>query len=256
MARATAQTATSGAAKRFLLITVALNGPLISLTCPCPGAPRQFTSPGAWRLVIWRMTSARNFLNGTFRSSADSTAGKAETILRMIERGVNSPLTSSCGRLFDGVAALMGLRGRVNYEAQAAMELETVGRASTDAGAYPFDVRQANGCWEIGTHALFEAIVEDLARNVAPEIISRRFHNGLVAVLARLASLLREESSLNRVCLSGGVFHNSLVLEQLVRDLDAAEFEVFTHAQVPAGDGGLSLGQAVIAAQRAKGAES
>jgi len=174
---------------------------------------------------------------------------KAETILRMIARGVNSPLTSSCGRLFDAVAAVIGVRGRVNYEAQAAMELEMLGWKATHAGAYPFDVRRAKGCWEIGTRALFDAIIEDLARNLAPEIISRRFHDGLVKVLVRLACLLREESSLNRVCLSGGVFHNSLVLEQLVHDLGAAEFEVFTHAQVPAGDGGLSLGQAAIAAQ-------
>jgi len=175
---------------------------------------------------------------------------KAETILEMTNKGVNSPLTSSCGRLFDAVAAVMGLRGEVNYEAQAAMELEMFARRTAEAGAYPFDIRRTNRCWEIETRTLFAAILEDLTRNVAFESISRRFHNGLVAVLTRLACLLRQESGLNRVCLSGGVFHNTLLREQLIGDLEAAEFTVFTHSQVPAGDGGLSLGQAVIAGRR------
>ncbi len=216
---------------------------------PMPGGAAAIQEP--WRMAVSYLVRdfGPEFLEWDIPFVRRLDRRKAETILRMIERGVNSPLTSSCGRLFDAVAALIGLRESVNYEAQAAMELEMLGRASADPRAYPFDVRRVNGCWEIGTRALFEAIIEDLARNVAPEIISRRFHDGLVAVLARLACLLREESSLNRVCLSGGVFHNSLVLEQLIRDLDAAEFEVFTHAQVPAGDGGLSLGQAVIAAR-------
>jgi hydrogenase maturation protein HypF len=216
---------------------------------PMPGGAAAIHEP--WRMAVSYL--ARNFgpqfLEWDIPFVRALDRGKAGMILQMIERGVNSPLTSSCGRLFDGVAALLGLRGRVNYEAQAAMELETLGRASDDAGAYPFDVRQVNGFRVIGTQSLFGAIIEDLTRGVPPEIISRRFHNGLVAVLARLACLLRQDSSLTRVCLSGGVFHNSLVLDPLIRNLNAAGFDVFTHAQVPPGDGGLSLGQAVIAAQ-------
>jgi hydrogenase maturation protein HypF len=217
---------------------------------PMPGGAAAIREP--WRMAVSYLAHnfGPEFLDGEIPFVRGLDRRKAEMILRMIERGVNSPLTSSCGRLFDGVAAVIGLRESVNYEAQAAMELEMLGRSSTDAGAYPFDVCRVNGCWEIETRALFAAIIGDLARNVGPEIVSRRFHNGLVAVLVRLACLLRQESSLNRVCLSGGVFHNSLVLDQLVRALDAAEFEVLTHSQVPAGDGGLSLGQAVIAAQR------
>jgi hydrogenase maturation protein HypF len=216
---------------------------------PMPGGAAAIHEP--WRMTVSYLAHdfGPEFLEWDIPFVRGLDRGKAETILRMIERGVNSPLTSSCGRLFDGVAALIGLQGRVSYEAQAAMELETAGGASTDSGAYPFDLRPENGSWEIGTRTLFEAIIEDLARNVTREVISRRFHNGLVAVLARLACLLREESSLNRVCLTGGVFQNALVLDQSVRDLGAAGFEVFTHSQVPAGDGGLSLGQAVIAAQ-------
>jgi hydrogenase maturation protein HypF len=83
---------------------------------------------------------------------------------------------------------------------------------------------------------------------VCTEIISRRFHNGLVETLVRLACLLRQQSSLKQICLSGGTFNNLLLFEQLVRALDSDGFEVFTHSQVPAGDGGLSLGQALVAA--------
>ncbi|MGH9678669.1 MAG: carbamoyltransferase HypF, partial [Candidatus Acidiferrales bacterium] len=207
---------------------------------PMPGGAAAIREP--WRMAVSYLAVhfGTEFLARDIPFARELDRKKTETILRMIERGVNSPLTSSCGRLFDAVAALIGLRGEVNYEAQAAMELETLARASSDFGAYPFDTRRANGCWEIGTRELFEAIIEDMSRNVPLDIISRRFHNGLTAVLAHLACLLREESSLNRLCLSGGVFHNSLVLEQLIRDLEASEFEVFTHAHVPAGDGGLS----------------
>jgi hydrogenase maturation protein HypF len=166
----------------------------------------------------------------------------------MMDQRVNSPLTSSCGRLFDAVAALIGIRQEVSYEAQAAMELEMSGRSSCETAGYPFAIRRENRCWLIDSSALFGAIVEDLRQKVGTETISRRFHNGLVDTLVRLSRLLREESSINQICLSGGTFNNSLVFEQLICKLESDEFEVFTHSEVSAGDGGLSLGQALVAA--------
>ena len=218
---------------------------------PMPGGAAAIREP--WRMAVSYLSRdfGSKFLEWEIPFVRALDHKKTETLLRMMERSVNSPLTSSCGRLFDGVAAVIGIRECVNYEAQAAMELEMLARASSDTGAYPFDLGRTEGCWEIGTQSLLAAIVEDLRRCAAPEMIGRRFHNGLAAVLMRLARILREERSLNRVCLSGGVFHNSLLLDKLVRDLAAAEFEVFTHTQVPAGDGGLSLGQAVVAARTA-----
>jgi hydrogenase maturation protein HypF len=217
---------------------------------PMPGGAAAIREP--WRMALSYL--AHHFGPNLFALNIPFLRGlerrKADTILWMIGRKFNSPQTSSCGRLFDAVAAVVGLRGTANYEAQAAMELEMLARQSMETAAYPFDLSRENGSWEIGTRALFEAMIADLTRSVPPEIISRRFHNGLVAVLVRLAGLLRQESSLSRICLSGGVFQNSLVLEQLVRNLDAGGFQVFTHSQVPAGDGGLNLGQAVIASQR------
>ncbi len=214
---------------------------------PMPGGEAAIREP--WRMAVAYLAQA--FGDGFLALNVPFVRGlsreKVRMILRMVERGVNSPLTSSCGRLFDAVAALIGLRQTVNYEAQAATELEAAARRSDDADAYAFDLEQQDGCWRIGTRTLFEAILADLRRNLPEEQISRRFHNGLAAALARLASLLRERSSLNQVCLSGGVFLNGLLTANLVRTLRDSGFEVSTHAQVPAGDGGLSLGQAIVA---------
>ena len=174
----------------------------------------------------------------------------AEVVLRMVAGGVNSPLTSSCGRLFDAVAALAGVRQQVNYEAQAAIELEMAIQKSNDETAYPFELVANEDGWQIETRPLFEALVRDLQHATPTSEISRKFHNGLVEIFARLSALIRERTSLNRVCLSGGTFQNVYLLEHLLRRLEENGFQVFTHAEVPSGDGGLSLGQAMIAAHR------
>jgi hydrogenase maturation protein HypF len=175
---------------------------------------------------------------------------RTEILLRMAERGVNSPLTSSCGRLFDAVAALAGIRQSVTYEAQAAIELEAAIAGGNENSAYPPELVPDGAGWIIETRPLFEALVSDLQRNEDVGLISRRFHDGLVHLFARLASLLRDRGGLQRVCLSGGTFQNVYLQEELVTRLAAAGFEVFTHSEVPAGDGGLSLGQALVAARR------
>src|SRR5581483_7611081 len=164
---------------------------------------------------------------------------KAELVIKMIEQNINSLLTSSCGRLFDAVAALAGIREQINYEAQAAIELEM---AMTEPGddAYSFAVIQVDGRGNITTQALVESMVADLKAGVPAEVISLRFHNGLVHVLARVAELIRDDTGLNRVCLSGGTFNNVYLSDHLASLLKVRGFEVFTHSEVPAGDGGLS----------------
>ena len=215
---------------------------------PLPGGAAAIREP--WRMAVSYLKQAfgEDFLGLDIPFVRDLDGAKAELILQMIAQRVNSPLTSSCGRLFDAVAALIGIRREVSYEAQAAIELEMAARASTEIGGYPIDLRRQDNYWQIDTTPLFRAIVEDLRRTVSVEAISKRFHNGVVTTLARLARLLRQESSINRVCLSGGAFNNLLVLEQLIRKLESSGFEVFTPSDVPTGDGGLSLGQALVAA--------
>ena len=119
-----------------------------------------------------------------------------------------------------------------------------------DASAYPFEMLPQGEGWTIGSAPMFGALVEDLKHNRPVSIISRRFHNGLVEVFLELARRLRRQRSLARVCLSGGTFQNLYLLEQLSSRLEAEGFEVFSHCEVPAGDGGLSLGQALVAAHR------
>jgi hydrogenase maturation protein HypF len=150
------------------------------------------------------------------------------------------------------VAALAGIRQEVNYEAQAAIELEMAMTSSDEDTGYPMklvpQLVPESDHWIISTRPLFEALLDDLGRNVPVAAISRRFHNGLVAGFVELATLLRKKTDLNRVCLSGGTFHNAYLSERLEARLSEAGFEVFAQKEVPSGDGGLSLGQAVVAA--------
>jgi hydrogenase maturation protein HypF len=171
-------------------------------------------------------------------------------LVRMAVRGVNSPLTSSCGRLFDAVSALAGIRKRVNYEAQAAIELEA-GIADEGEGAgYPFTLRSDGSGWVIDTRPMFAAMVNDLKCGVPAGIVSRRFHEGFADALAKVAKLIHAKTGLQNICLSGGSFQNVFLLEHLKRKLEAEGLNVFTHSEVPCGDGGLSLGQALVAAHR------
>src|SRR5208282_396650 len=103
--------------------------------------------------------------------------------------------------------------------------------------------------WIIETQALFEALLKDIAREVSVGDISRRFHNGLVEVLVEVAKRLRQQSGIERVCLSGGTFQNVYLFERLCARLRANGLQVFVHGEVPAGDGGLSLGEALVAAR-------
>jgi hydrogenase maturation protein HypF len=215
---------------------------------PLPGGAAAIREP--WRIGVSYLahTFGKDFLGLGIPFTNKITRGKVETILRMMERRVNSPMTSSCGRLFDGVAAVIGSREVVDYEAQAAMELESAAWAAPkDAGSYSFSLIRQSNIWQIGVRPLFEAIVDDLRKNTPVETVSLRYHNGLVEILSRLAECLREEFSLDRICLSGGTFQNGYLLNTLVKKLEISGFEVFTQAEVPAGDGGLSLGQALVA---------
>jgi hydrogenase maturation protein HypF len=217
---------------------------------PLPGGAAAIREP--WRMAVSYLAQhfGRDFLKLAIPFVQRLEHHKTDLLLRMIEQKVNSPLTSSCGRLFDAVAALIGIRQQVNYEAQAAIELEMAISSSEKSDGYPLDLMHDGDCWIIGTRALFEALIGDLLRKTDVGEISRRFHDGLVDTFAQLAGLLRDKTGLHRVCLSGGTFHNVYLSQQLETQMTKTGFEVFTHHEVPAGDGGLSLGQAMVAAAR------
>jgi hydrogenase maturation protein HypF len=215
-----------------------------------PGGAAAIHEP--WRMAVSYLFQhfGEGFWNLPINFVKQLDRRRTEILLRMVERGVNSPLTSSCGRLFDAVAALVGIRQSVTYEGQAAIELEAAIAGRNENSAYPLELIPGGGGWIIETKPMFEALVSDLTRGESASLISRRFHNALIEVFLRLANLLRDRTGLERVCLSGGTFQNVYLQEGLVTRLAAAGFEVFTQSEVPAGDGGLSLGQALVAAHR------
>ena len=217
---------------------------------PMPGGAAAIREP--WRMAVSYLAQhfGREFLAFQIPFVEQLDRRRVEVLLRMMERGVNAPLTSSCGRLFDAVAALVGIRQQVNYEGQGAIELEMAMGGAADETAYPLDLVEDADGWLIDTRPLFAALVRDLHDRLPVGTLSQRFHAGLVQVFASVVTRIRERTALNCVCLSGGSFQNAYLLERLQARLEADDFEVFTHAEVPTGDGGLSLGQALVAAHR------
>lgn len=169
---------------------------------------------------------------------------EAGLILHMVQRGINSPLTSSCGRLFDGVASLIGLRDKIAHEGQAAVELEMC-QSYTENGHYPYEINQDGAQWLMSGPHLIKRVVDDLCAGIGQDIISRRFHNTMIRMLTDVCTRVGKETGVDRIALSGGSFQNMTLLTGLTHRLRVEGFKVYSHTQVPTNDGGLSLGQAV-----------
>jgi hydrogenase maturation protein HypF len=180
-------------------------------------------------------------------SVAAASEAERRIIARQIEREVNAPLTSSMGRLFDAVASLVGVRHRSRYEAQAAIELEAL-VAPGDHGHYPVEVDERSEPAVIDPAPVIRGVVGDLARGVAVPLIAARFHATVVAMIVDVGARVRRRTGLQQVVLSGRVFQNATLLRAAGRA--AAGFTVFSHHIVPSNDGGIALGQAVVAAQQ------
>ena len=164
-----------------------------------------------------------------------------------VESGLNAPLTTSAGRLFDAVAALAGVRQAVTYEGQAAIELEMISTAG--AAPYGFEVQPAAGGEPhvVRLAALFDGVLSDLAAGAAPGVIGSRLHATVAAIILETCRRARHETGLATVALSGGVFQNRLLCDLSEDALAADGFAVLSHERLPANDGGLSFGQAVVA---------
>jgi hydrogenase maturation protein HypF len=174
--------------------------------------------------------------------------GEFELVLAQIRKKINAPLTSSMGRLFDAMAALLGVRGVIEYEAQAAIDLETLALSAPDEnGAYELAFVKDDGVYCIRARELFEAVVEDIMHNQPKAIIAVKFHNTVAQMVRDTCHWISVDTGLKQVALSGGVFQNRLLLRKTTALLESQGFEVYTHRQVPCNDGGISLGQVVIA---------
>ena len=211
---------------------------------PMPGGAAAIRQP--WRMAAAYLGADSDGLDVVRRNQAHWPA-----IRSMARRGVNSPLTSSAGRLFDAAAAILGVRDAINYEGQAAVELEQLADPA-EAGAYPAAL-EAGQPFQIRGADLLHGVIDDLTSGVPAPVIAARFHHGVAALIEAGCVAMRDRYGLRTVALSGGVFQNSLLLHATVARLEARGFRVLLHSRVPCNDGGISLGQAVVAAARDRG---
>lgn len=210
---------------------------------PMPGGEAAIRAP--WRMALAHLRDAGEAFDNLCK---DIPPADVAVLQRMMANQINSPLTSSCGRLFDAVAALLGVRRVVSYEGQAAIEMEWLAATEGLNGEYPFTYDPGGQPLVIDTRPVIAAVVRDLTNGVSAANIARRFHSTIAAIIVKVCCALRERCGLRTVALSGGVFMNVLLLDEAVTRLTAAGFKVLQHSLVPPNDGGLCLGQLAVAA--------
>jgi hydrogenase maturation protein HypF len=213
---------------------------------PMPGGEQAIREP--WRMAAAYLIDAGQS-DAPLRERVPAIA--LDTVGRMLDRRLNAPLTSSIGRLFDGVAALAGVRDRVSYEGQAAMELEWLATQCMTDAVYPFELLEPasrESPLVVDTRPLICSVLEDVRRGLEAALVGRRFHATVTEFVVDVCKRLRAQTGLAAVALTGGVFLNSLLTCDVVERLERDGFRVYRHKLVPPGDGGLSLGQLAIAA--------
>ncbi|PLX33155.1 MAG: carbamoyltransferase HypF, partial [Ignavibacteria bacterium] len=228
----------------------------------------QLAMPGANKAVSepWRMAYA--CLRAAFGDEAESafpewtsrrTEKEVEAVRFALDGDVNAPLTSSCGRLFDAVSSLIDLHDAVRFEAQAAIALEFAADEN-DAEPYTVDIAAGTNIAEAAEKPIIlsfvpaiREIVQDMRDRKSAQHIASRFHATVIEGCAETADRIAARTGIRHIALSGGVFQNALLLGGLRRALEQRQFTVYTHTQVPANDGGVALGQAVIARTQMKG---
>lgn len=221
---------------------------------PMPGGEKAIREP--WRMAMGALHAA-GFHAAQAAALTGATEEETRVLTRMMERGVHAPLTSSLGRLFDSVAAVALQRRLVDYEAQAAIELEGVAVDEPD-DAPGYALEWVVGDWTareaacLRASGLWHALVEDLRGGMSRARIAARFHAGVAEGFVRAVIQARQAAGLEKVVMSGGCLHNRRLARLLRTRLAAEGFEVFQHTRVSPGDGGLSYGQAVVAAARAR----
>jgi hydrogenase maturation protein HypF len=217
------------------------------------GHIRTFRLPGAAQAVKEPRRSAIGLLYELFGDEVHAmmhlppiaaySGGEARVLMRLLASGVNAPVTSSAGRLFDAVASLLGVRQRATFEGQAAMELEYAAEGIVTEARYPFHLDERGSVLVADWEPMIRAILDDAARGAAVGRISAAFHNTLAEMMVAVARRVGRE----RVVLTGGCFQNARLTERAVARLAAEGFRPYWHRRVPPNDGGLALGQVVAA---------
>lgn len=215
-----------------------------------PGGEKAIKEP--WRIAVSLLKQAYGDNWPEIAQRLDIVPERSfyETMDRIMTQRFNSPLTSSLGRLFDGVAAILGLRRKVTFEGQAAMELEALAKGKT--GSFlQFDIEDADDVIHLDFSPMIREIVAELRAGRSSEELSFSFHLTLQSAFCKMARKIRDKTGLNRVVLSGGCFQNRILTEGTIAELEKAGFDVFFHNAIPTNDGCISLGQAVCAGAQA-----
>ena len=227
-----------------------------------PGGDAAAVEP--WRMALaalHRTYGAEGALRRLPASLRSLERDSVDTVIAMLERDFNCPATSSCGRLFDAIAALLGLRTRMSYEGQAAMELEALAKRArpidwrkdflpNSPSRLPPFLEQLDGKWEISCRQFVTMTLDALDKGEPPPQIAWKFHRQLTATLAHLLHILAEDTGITQIVLTGGCMQNSILLEGLLLALPAPELQVFTGNRLPVNDGGVSIGQTIIGGLR------
>jgi hydrogenase maturation protein HypF len=215
---------------------------------PLPGGSAAIRQP--WRMALAQLITLygeERTVKLPLRVVREAGERNVRLIARLVGRKLNTPPTSSAGRLFDAVAALAGVPGswRATYEGQASVELELA--AGPVGRAYPFELLPAGDGWIVGTRGVVAGVVEDLLAGRSAGEVSSSFHRTMAEAVVAVCERVREETGTGAVALSGGTFQNLLLMQQVLELLVGKDFAVYRHRRVPTNDGGLALGQAVLA---------
>jgi hydrogenase maturation protein HypF len=207
---------------------------------PLPGGDAAIRKPA--RIALAHLLAA-GIAPGDLPPVRALTPAEKAAVEHQAQSGLNSPRTSSMGRLFDAVASIAGVRHEVSYEGQAAIELEAIADPE-EGGAYEFEIGEG----VVLAAPVIRGAADDVHAGISASRIAARFHNAVADMIVEVCNRIREERGLEVVALSGGVFQNVTLLGRVVPRLEGAGFRVLTHRRVPPNDGGVSLGQAVVAA--------
>ncbi|SMC40882.1 carbamoyltransferase HypF [Sporomusa malonica] len=217
---------------------------------PLPGGAKAIKEP--WRLAAWLLKElyGQEFINMNIPVVHQLPKGW-ELVLAAAEKGINTPLSSGAGRLFDTAAALLGIRQSIHYEGQAAVELELAAQGA-QGQVLPYVITETDGAWILDFKPVFAAMCQSMIKSTAVPQLAADFHTTLAVAACEIVFKISKVSGLKQVVLSGGVFQNITLLTKVVGMLKQNNLEIYLHRQTPPNDGGLALGQAIIAGERSR----
>lgn len=217
---------------------------------PMPGADMAVKEPYRMAVSYLYRVYGKDFLKLKIGLVKKIDRKNIAVLIDMMDKKINSPLTSSMGRLFDAVTAIVLSKEKSAFEAELPIELESIAEESCD-GLYDFVIKYNKDAPVIGTSRVIKGVVHDMLRKIDKSIISAKFHNTVADMISRTASSLRKRSGINKIVLTGGVFQNRYLVNRAKSMLDRSGFKIYTHSNIPANDSGIPIGQIALAGARA-----